>query len=97
MRTIELPYLRGRKELHIKEEQLKAVITARTKEYKADKGEIELIREALESPIGTPCLRKLAEGKKKVVIVTSDHTRAVPEQADTSAAAGRNSKWESRG
>ena len=78
MRTIELPYLRGRKELHIKEEQLKAVITARTKEYKADKGEIELIREALESPIGTPCLRKLAEGKKKVVIVTSDHTRAVP-------------------
>lgn len=78
MKTIELPYLRSKKELHIEEADLKAVITARTKEYKADKGEIDLIKEALANPIGTPRLRKLAEGKKNVVIVTSDHTRAVP-------------------
>ena len=37
-----------------------------------------LLKEALENPIGTPPLRELAKGKNKVVIVTSDHTRAVP-------------------
>ena len=37
-----------------------------------------IVQEALEHPIGTPRLRELAKGKKKVVLVTSDHTRAVP-------------------
>ncbi len=36
------------------------------------------MEEALQNPIGTPRLRELAKGKKKVVLVTSDHTRAVP-------------------
>lgn len=34
--------------------------------------------DALEHPVGSPRLRTLAEGKRKIVIVTSDHTRAVP-------------------
>ncbi|MGN1015846.1 MAG: nickel-dependent lactate racemase [Faecousia sp.] len=32
----------------------------------------------MANPIGTPRLRELARGKKKVTLVTSDHTRAVP-------------------
>jgi lactate racemase len=38
----------------------------------------ELIRQALASPIGTPKLRELAKGKKRVAIIVSDHTRPTP-------------------
>lgn len=37
-----------------------------------------LVDEALKHPIGTRPLKELAEGKKKVVILASDHTRPVP-------------------
>jgi len=41
-------------------------------------GQTELVRRALENPIGTPKLRDMAKGKEKVVIIASDHTRPVP-------------------
>ena len=36
------------------------------------------MRDALEHPIGAPRLRKLAEGKHRILVITSDHTRPVP-------------------
>ena len=78
MKTIPIPYYTGTLDLHVAEENLAAVVTAKMHEYKAGKGEEELVLEALEHPIGSPKLRELAAGKKKVVLVTSDHTRAVP-------------------
>ena len=62
----------------MEEKNLLQVVTAKMHEYDPGKSEVELIREALEHPIGTPRLRELAKGKNKVVLVTSDHTRAVP-------------------
>jgi nickel-dependent lactate racemase len=38
----------------------------------------DIIAEALKVPISSPALSDLAVGKKKVVILTSDHTRPVP-------------------
>ena len=78
MRTIKIPYYTSSLDLHVQEENLKAVITAKTDEYVAQLSEAELVRQALENPIGTPRLKELAKGKKKVTLVTSDHTRAVP-------------------
>ena len=78
MKTIQIPYYKDHMPLHIAEENLKAVITARSDEYDPGKSEVELIREALANPIGTPRLRELAAGKRRVTLVTSDHTRAVP-------------------
>lgn len=78
MKTIKIPYYTSSLDLHIQEENLEAVITAKTDEYVADKSEAALVEEALANPIGTPRLRELAKGKNKVVLVTSDHTRAVP-------------------
>lgn len=78
MKTIQIPYYTSSLPLHVAEENLKAVITAKTDAYKTDKSEAALVEEALANPIGTPCLRELAVGKDRVVIVTSDHTRAVP-------------------
>ena len=78
MKTIPIPYYTSSLDLHIAEENLEAVITAKTEEYDPGRSEKELVEEALRNPIGTPRLRELAQGKKKVVLVTSDHTRAVP-------------------
>lgn len=78
MQTIQIPYYTSTLDLHVEEKNLLQVVTAKMHEYDPGKSEVELIREALEHPIGTPRLRELAKGKHKVVLVTSDHTRAVP-------------------
>ncbi len=78
MKTIKIPYYTSSLDLHVDESNLKAVINAKTDEYVTEKTEAELVKEALENPIGTCRLRELAKGKDKVVLVTSDHTRAVP-------------------
>ena len=78
MKTIKIPYYKETLDLHVAEENLKAVITAKMHEIKAEKSEAELVEEALANPIESKTLSELAVGKNKVVIVTSDHTRAVP-------------------
>ncbi len=78
MKTIKIPYYTSSLDLHVDEKNLEAVITARTDEYEAGKSEEELVKEALEHPIGTPRLSELVKGKNRIVLVTSDHTRAVP-------------------
>lgn len=78
MKTIPIPYYTSTLDLHVAEENLEALIYAKTEEYDPGKSEKELVEDALRNPIGTPPLRELARGKKKVVLVTSDHTRAVP-------------------
>ncbi|HEY8392905.1 MAG TPA: nickel-dependent lactate racemase [Capillibacterium sp.] len=78
MPVFKLPYHTTHMEVEVEEKNLKAVLTSNLHQYRAKKGEQELILEALANPIGTPRLRELARGKKKVVIVTSDHTRAMP-------------------
>ncbi len=78
MRTIKIPYYTSHMELHVDEGNLRQVVTAKMHGFDPGKSEAEIIRDALEHPIGTPKLDELAVGKKKVVVVTSDHTRAVP-------------------
>lgn len=78
MKTIKIPYYTSALDLHVEEKNLEAVITAKTDEYTTEKTEAELVEEALANPIGTPRLRELAKGKERIVLVTSDHTRAVP-------------------
>lgn len=78
MREIPIPYGSGTLSLHVAEENLEAVVTAQMDHYLPGKSETELILDALAHPIGSPRLRALAKRKKKVVLVTSDHTRAVP-------------------
>ena len=78
MKEIHMPYSAGTLPLHIEEKNLEAVLTARIHQFIPPRGEAELIQDALASPIGAPPLRELSCGKRKVVVVTSDHTRAVP-------------------
>lgn len=78
MRTISIPYYRGTLDLHIEEENLKAVLQADIHGVERKGTQEDIVRAALAAPIGSPRLRELARGKNKVVLVTSDHTRAVP-------------------
>ncbi|MEA4971788.1 MAG: nickel-dependent lactate racemase [Candidatus Metalachnospira sp.] len=78
MKTFKIPYYKDTVDIHVAEENIKAVVSAKMHEYKAAKGEVELVEEALANPIGEKTLPELSKGNKKIVIVTSDHTRAVP-------------------
>lgn len=77
-RTIPIPYYTSTLNLHVDEENLKAVLTAKMHGFHAEKTQEQLVLDALEHPVGSPRLRELARDKQKIVIVTSDHTRAVP-------------------
>ena len=78
MAKIKLPYGKGTAEAVIPEERLKGVLTCGAHGYHVDKPEGDLIREAMEHPIGSPRLRELSRGKKNIVLIASDHTRPVP-------------------
>ncbi len=78
MKTIKIPYNTGTVDLHVDPRNLKAMITSQMHNYKTPLSQEEIVQNALKNPIGTKSLRLLAKGKQKVVVVTSDHTRAVP-------------------
>ena len=74
----ELPYGKTRLPLELKDSEVVSVLTSGTEEYRPDGTESELVERAMKNPIGSPRLCELAKGKKKVVIIASDHTRPVP-------------------
>lgn len=75
---LEFPY--GKQQLfhEFAEGQLQAVLTSELEEYVPGASQEELVDRALEAPIGSEPLWQLAQGKNKVVIIASDHTRPVP-------------------
>lgn len=78
MTAINIPYGKGYLTVTIPEARLAGILESRAHHYRPEASESELVRKALESPIGSPRLRDLAVGRKKIVIITSDHTRPVP-------------------
>lgn len=75
---IDLPCDTKTVPLIIGEQNLEKVVISHISEASGEGTQEEMVRRALERPVGTPRLRELARGKKRVVLVTSDHTRAVP-------------------
>jgi len=78
MPVIQFPYGREHLELQISEERHAGTLVSQMHHYVSDRSEMELVRAALEHPIGTPRLREMCRGKNKIVIIASDHTRPVP-------------------
>lgn len=78
MAHIELPYGKESVNVEIPEERLNAVLISDLHNYKPELNQVELVRQALENPIGTPRLKDLAKNKNKIVIISSDHTRPLP-------------------
>ena len=75
---IDLPYDTKTVPLTVGEQNLEKIVISHISEASGEGTQEEMVRRALEQPVGTPRLRELARGKKRVVLVTSDHTRAVP-------------------
>ncbi|MBQ1195185.1 MAG: nickel-dependent lactate racemase [Clostridia bacterium] len=59
-------------------DELCALLEPKINEYTPEADGKELVRRAMDAPIASPRLSELAHGKKKVVIIASDHTRPVP-------------------
>ena len=78
MPIIKFPYGKETLEYNIPEERLKATLVSQLHNYKPEHSPDELVKRALESPIGSPKLSAMAKGKSNVVIICSDHTRPVP-------------------
>ncbi|MBO5305633.1 MAG: nickel-dependent lactate racemase [Clostridia bacterium] len=78
MREILFPY--GKKTLshQFHSDELLGVLTSSIEEYQSAFHGEELVKQALEAPIGSERLSVLAKGKKRIVIIASDHTRPVP-------------------
>lgn len=78
MAVVRLRYGKEEVEYDFMTNRLKAVLVSHMHHYKTEKSQEELVAEALDNPIATPKLSVMAEGKNKVVLIASDHTRPVP-------------------
>ena len=77
MTLLELPYGQGALPFHAPSERLEAVL--RPSPLPASGADpAGIVRQALDHPLFSPTLRELARGKKRVTLITSDHTRPVP-------------------
>lgn len=75
---ISIPYGRGHLSADISDDRVNAVLCSHLESYIPPMGETELVEAALRAPIASESLEKLAEGKKNIVLIASDHTRPVP-------------------
>ena len=78
MKKVSFLYGKGALDYEFCESELSAVLESSIEEYVPEAEPSELVRRALDNPIGSAPLSELARGKKKVVIIASDHTRPVP-------------------
>lgn len=81
MAEVKFPYGKEMLPLDIADDRLQAVLVSNLHHYQAEKGQVELVRDALAAPVGTKSLSELAKGKDNVVLIASDHTRPVPSKA----------------
>ena len=75
---VHFPYGKETMSLDIPQQRLQGVLVSSLHHYRPSATPSELVERALANPIGSPALRDLAAGKKKIILIASDHTRPVP-------------------
>ena len=78
MANIVFPFGKERISFDIEDSRLNGILTSSLHSYKALDTEENLVKAAMAKPCGSEKLSVLAQGKDKVVIIASDHTRPVP-------------------
>lgn len=78
MKKLSFPYGKTHIDYEFDEKELIGVLTSSIEEYTPEFLGAELVKKALDNPINSPKLSELAQGKQKIVIIASDHTRPVP-------------------
>ena len=78
MPYVKLPYGNGALGLDVPLNRYLGELVPQIHHNFSGKPESQIVREALSHPVDAPSLRELAKGKKKIVLLASDHTRPVP-------------------
>ncbi|WP_294900500.1 nickel-dependent lactate racemase [uncultured Eubacterium sp.] len=78
MAEVTLPFGKEKMKVTIPDNRLNGILVSRAHEFRADKSEEEIVKDALAHPIHSKRLRDLAKGKDNIVMIASDHTRPVP-------------------
>lgn len=73
---IDYPYYNGIPSFEVPDRNLIGVYQPPCSEPASDP--LEVIRRAIESPIGSPSVRELAKGCRRILIITDDYTRKTP-------------------
>ncbi|HHV60332.1 MAG TPA: nickel-dependent lactate racemase [Clostridiaceae bacterium] len=81
MISIELPYGKSKVDFMVPKSRLTGILNSQLNKYKPPLDDSQLVRKAMENPIGTKKLEELAVDKNNIVIIASDHTRPVPSKA----------------
>ncbi len=76
MPTVGIPYGKDHLQFTIDESRLAGILVPC--HVKAGADEAAVVSAALEAPIGSQRLANLAEGKRRILVITSDHTRPMP-------------------
>jgi len=76
MTTCTIYYGKNTIDVSVPSENLIKVLNA--KEHKSTENEVDILREALNNPIGSQCLSEIARPGMKVSIITDDFTRPTP-------------------
>ena len=92
MEIITIPYGKGEQLLQVNEKNLVAVLRPKEKE-RSGLEEKEIVKAALSDPINSVELCYLAKEKKKIVLITSDHTRPVPSKTTVPVLLKEIRKW----
>lgn len=75
---IQIPYGRSQIRIEIPRERIFGIIRSRLDTYVPSEGEQQLIQTAMRNPVQSKPLCELAKGKRRAVIIASDHTRPIP-------------------
>ena len=78
MPKIKLPYGKKGITIDIAEDRLEGILVSKINKYSIKESEEEIVKKALINPVGTPRLSNLSQSKKRIVVISSDHTRPIP-------------------
>lgn len=73
-----IPYHKTHIQIEIPDKNFVCSLVSHSENYKRNGSEQEIVERALDNPIGSKSLEELVQGKRCMVIISSDHTRPVP-------------------
>jgi len=78
MPKVKLPYGKKSINIDIPEDRLEGILVSKVNKYSTKESEEEIVKKPMVNPVRVPRLKELAQDKKKIVVISSDHTRPVP-------------------
>ena len=74
----KIPYHKTHIPIEIPDKNFVCSLVSNAENFKPNGSEKEIVERALDNPIGSESLETLVQGKRNMVIISSDHTRPVP-------------------